>query len=302
MSQADETLLGNAVNAGFEDGFAFTLNAQLIIETEGEMAILRITGDGFITGLEEPSQLQLQTKLNVWMDVNGNSAELLIEERLVNGIFYARGESPDTGRQTFWFGYPLVSFIEDLVNNFNFPGLPGFGDITRGDPEEIDALANILNLETFITTRRVDGGGDDEAQYVTRVNLENLLDSPETLRVILHLLTASSGLEMEMDDIDIFADSFSAVRRFFIPDMDWTFERFVDVESEIVTRAEIDIDFEVNIPTERRLDTTSVEVTLDAIFALSGYGETYTVEVPEDAIVVEHFDELETLELLMPEP
>lgn len=300
MAQADELLLKNAVGLSFSDGFSFTLNAQMVIETEEGSFALRMYGDGFIAGLDQPSDIQMQVLLNVNVDFDGNSADFVIEERIVNGIFYARGESLNDNRQTRWFGYPFINFIEDFINSFSIPGLPGFGTFTVGDAQEIDSFANLLNLESFITTRRVDIGGGNEAHFVTEFDIEDLLDSPEILSLVIQMLTTSGGIQLGDRSINTVADGFSLVRSFLVPDVGWSFDRFVDVNNQSLTRAEFDFDIELNIPTGHGLDITPVDIKIDAIFGLSGYGETYNVEIPPDAVVVDHLEDLETLNLLIP--
>lgn len=301
MSRADEMLLSRAVDATFAHGFAFSTNAQMIIETEIDFVILHVTGNGFITGLEDPSQLKLQAILNVRVDINGVAYEFMIEERIVNGIFYARGESLDDGRQIPWFGYSFVTLIEELIGGFDLYGLPGFGTVTVGEAQEIEAFINLLNIETFISTRRVDSGRSSEAFFITEFDIESLLDSPDMLGIVIEMLAASGGIQLADRDVRSVSNSFSVIRSMIVPNASWIFERFVNIDSQMLTRAEFDFDLELNVPTGRSLDTTPINITVDAIFALSGYGENYNVEIPPDAIIVDRLEELETLDLLVPE-
>lgn len=207
------------------------------------------------------------------LDVTGASSDggettpLTLEVRIVNGNVYL---SEDGESWQFMSLDDVSSMLGDAMSGSGLPIDPSMlsGDMSgMGDMADMMAGFEDMQGSDFLTLTRT---GDT---YMLSLDIAALISSPALAPIIAGAMGGSSGQEMTDAQMQQMAAMMGAMFSNAVVELIQT----VDSGSGMVTTTTLNIDIPLDIV------APGAGVTLNFTLNLSGFGETYTIEVPEGA-------------------
>lgn len=309
MSEENQLLLDTANNnTGGAGSLRVDGSGELLVRQGDEEASTGMLIEGTLDNFTDIENLLMSANLTTYRDIAGEYVEVLVEQRIIGEMFYGRGVQESTCRSTRWIAMPLTSVLGDvfLLTDTLLPieailsgeATPEATAETNpeatADPESpITAMLELLDFGRFAVTTREDTSGD-EARFRTLVDLRGFIGSAEEFVPLIVLLARFGGVELGEQSAAQFVSLFQPILLQLVPSLQLEVIRYVDVQEQVISRVDFRLDATLS-PLLFGMMGDMIEMELDAVLVLSGYGEDYPLETPVDPYFVESPDELETV-------
>jgi len=293
--------VNNTTNA---NSLAFNVDSEITVEREDGDIIFDIQGEGSISQISDPQAVQVDLTFEVTAQQGEEWLTIIIQQRIIDGMLYARGIVPEQAVCTRWITTPFSTLFSTVVVLLSEPNpFTGFGggllvpvdsEGNVADLGPLHDLFDLLDFGQFASTSRIDVEGSS-ARFRTEIDVLGFLDSSELVSLIM-LLVRLGGIDVDRSQAEVTAQAFQAFRPVLIPELDLSIYRSVDPQRELLNEIRVDGEISINIPTLEgalSFQQTHIELGLNAQF--SQIGETFTVDVPEDQVIVSSLDELQTI-------
>jgi len=277
LGEDDGALLVSAVDSSAAAGsFSYEFTAAVVTAGMGEGGdvAIDIAGSGVVSA--DGFTMIVTGEITA----NGDSIPADLEIRVIEEAIYI-----NIGGQWLSITGEDVTSLGDMAGGMGAAGGLPFDPnaLMNGDVGEFgDAMAalNDLDATDFVAQARLEDE-DGQARFQTSFDVAALLSNEDFgtfFSSILEQAAAQSG--QDMDDMSP-AQMGMMVQMMgvMLEDATFTFDQLVDLESNTVSGASLVMD----VPLDAMTGEEGAGVLLNFDIELSGYGDSYTIEVPEDA-------------------
>lgn len=308
LDAQNQALLDRAAhNSLAASSLRFSFYSQIRVALDDQEGNVMASGDGVLHNYADLQSFEMQVKVTLTADLPDKHQEIEVEERVTQGVFYMRGTNPANRMCTRWISVPMSAVFDDVFI-FVDQLVPvsalldsDSGAVATPEADTMSAVLGLMDLSDFFETSRIDSSGD-EAQFRTRVDIERLLSSSDTLESLLTLLSRLNGIDLKGKAPAAVAKMLVALRPLFLPEAELSIDRYVDLTHELISR----IDFRTHVsvlpfnPQELlKHQLTSLaqpaEVDIAATVGLSDYNAEVSVAAPDHPLAVDSLDGLARL-------
>lgn len=282
----------------------FSFFSTLQISTQGETGGITAIGEGFFRDFDDLQRAQFEVIVEVSSELE--QYNFILEERLLDQVFYLRMTRLDAGICTRWIAIPfsalfdtVFSLIDQIVPASDF--LPDALSFDIPDPRPLPetepdnallAMLQLLQFGEYAQTERLDSTGN-EARFQTQVALDEFLASQEHVTALVTVISRLGGLSQAERMSANVAVMWTFMRPIVLPQTNLTVNRYVDLQAEIISRADLTfeatfypLEAETLLSLPRSAARESVDVLVGTTVHFSEYGGDFRTEAPEDVLSI----------------